>query len=1187
MFILSPSTAPTVAAAKSSPGEKSPPSSSTTEAQEEFVDDFRIGERIWVNGTKPGFIQFLGETQFAPGQWAGIVLDEPIGKNDGSVAGVRYFQCEALRGIFTRPSKLSRKQTADSEANGAQTPAGSTSRATSPTSASISTAASTATPQKAPQDTTTPSSMTNLLRTASESISNLSEAGSVKKGERELKIADRVLVGGTKAGVVRFLGETDFAKGEWCGVELDEPLGKNDGAVAGTRYFQCQAKYGLFAPVHKVTKIGFPSTTPAKAKTTVRKMVATPSNLKRSPSASSISSLSSVASSISGRPSRTGLLTETSSRYARKISGTTALQEALKEKQQHIEQLLAERDMERAELAKSTSHLGEMEHELTLLRTGHEQQVLEMDAKMDQLRALVVAADREKVELLNQLEEEKRKVEDLQFRVEEESITKGDLETQTRLEHARIKELEHSLLFEKTKAEKLQRELEDTRVATVSEKSRIMELERDLALRMKDVSELRQRLESTKGSGSTDDLALPSPLLEEVSSLRNQITAMNNEHLSQLNAWKYKLAASDSHHQQDLQQLRATNDTLSMDNKTLQAKLDQASVQTAEVVSQWKSKIEAAMASQQQAMEDLKSSSSKGAAEQSAELLEMKITFEKLKVERQAESENAKIEQERVRLVHAKEVEELKGQMLVITEDREKQLESLRSQLDSATDQHLVEMEEALSKLQDTELKVKDLQVSLSEGQERVGALEALEAQVATADQKVAEYELLQEAETRGKKEIERLGKQLEEAQSQIVTIKASQHDGESKVSDLAKQLEEREQSHAILEQALATVSQDKQTLEEQLQSMVSGSQTPSMERKMKSAEVKTTQLSEEKTKLENDISEMIKSSGDNSTQLTKMNKDLKEKEMYVFFYEQSRKQLQSTHERSLSEVSTKSETITKELSHKLQQAEDEVQSSKERNGQLEKQIQELKTQVERVQVGSKAHSCMKTSSPLFSSPASCCPGGRYGNCVPAFFFSRREEMKLAATHKSQQLSALHEENVKLSGELGRSKDEVTSHQKLEEERSALNNQLLEMKKRETLLKKGFDEEKNSLQKSIADTSALITERDNELERLRSEVSALRGENAMAKDLQSAVQTLQSDKAKLERKIQSLEKKINDDKRQLDNFVCTSAKSQIDFLNSVIVDLQRKNEELKMKLEMMVEASLNGNTSHDMNTSDR
>uniref|UniRef100_A0A8D0L867 CAP-Gly domain-containing protein n=1 Tax=Sphenodon punctatus TaxID=8508 RepID=A0A8D0L867_SPHPU len=308
--------APVSAAEKAASSEKSS-STPTSEAHDEFLDDFRVGERVWVNGNKPGFIQFLGETQFAPGQWAGIVLDESIGKNDGSVAGVRYFQCEPLRGIFTRPSKLARKVGAEDEANGTQT-----SRATSPTSTSATsivssppaatTHPSTGIPHKtsppAAKEHTTPSQISNLSKTASESISNLSEAGSVKKGERELKMGDRVLVGGTKAGVVRFLGETDFAKGEWCGVELDEPLGKNDGAVAGTRYFQCQPKYGLFAPVHKVTKIGFPSTTPAKAKTTVRKVVATPSNLKRSPSASSLSSLSSVASSVSSKPSRTGLV---------------------------------------------------------------------------------------------------------------------------------------------------------------------------------------------------------------------------------------------------------------------------------------------------------------------------------------------------------------------------------------------------------------------------------------------------------------------------------------------------------------------------------------------------------------------------------------------------------------------------------------------------------------------------------------------------------------------------------------------------------------------------------------------------------------------------------------------------------------------------------------------------------------
>ncbi|RVE66141.1 hypothetical protein OJAV_G00123560 [Oryzias javanicus] len=350
------------------------------------------------------------------------------------------------------------------------------------------------------------------MAASTESVSNTSDPDSLKKSRRELRLGDRVLVGGTKAGVVRFLGETDFAKGDWCGVELDEPLGKNDGAVAGTRYFQCLPRFGLFAPVHKVTRIGFPCTTPTKAMRSGRR-----STLKRSPSASSISSISSATSSISGKPSRAGLLTETSARYARKISGTTALQEALKEKQQHIEQLLAERDLERCEVAKATSHAGEVQQELALLRKGREQYANEMEAKLDQLRSLVEAADRDKVELLNQLEEEKRKVEDLQFRVEEACITRGDLETQTRLEHAHIKELEQSLLFEKTKAEKLQRDLEDARVATVSERSRIMELEREVA-------DLQLRL---RASQQKEDAASLSR--QQIGSLTSQVQAQEKK----------------------------------------------------------------------------------------------------------------------------------------------------------------------------------------------------------------------------------------------------------------------------------------------------------------------------------------------------------------------------------------------------------------------------------------------------------------------------------------------------------------------------------------------------------------------------------------------------------------------------------------------------------------------------------
>ena len=45
-----------------------------------------------MGGTKCGGIAFLGETKFAPGEWAGVVLDDPLGKNDGTVGGVEYFK---------------------------------------------------------------------------------------------------------------------------------------------------------------------------------------------------------------------------------------------------------------------------------------------------------------------------------------------------------------------------------------------------------------------------------------------------------------------------------------------------------------------------------------------------------------------------------------------------------------------------------------------------------------------------------------------------------------------------------------------------------------------------------------------------------------------------------------------------------------------------------------------------------------------------------------------------------------------------------------------------------------------------------------------------------------------------------------------------------------------------------------
>lgn len=73
------------------------------------TDSFIIGQRVWVGGIRPGHIQYIGDTHFAPGEWAGVVLDEPNGKNDGCVSGKRYFQCEPKRGIFSRLTRLTRE----------------------------------------------------------------------------------------------------------------------------------------------------------------------------------------------------------------------------------------------------------------------------------------------------------------------------------------------------------------------------------------------------------------------------------------------------------------------------------------------------------------------------------------------------------------------------------------------------------------------------------------------------------------------------------------------------------------------------------------------------------------------------------------------------------------------------------------------------------------------------------------------------------------------------------------------------------------------------------------------------------------------------------------------------------------------------------------------------------------------
>ncbi|XP_036118710.1 CAP-Gly domain-containing linker protein 4 [Molossus molossus] len=272
----------------------------------------KLGDRVVIAGQKVGTLRFCGTTEFASGQWAGIELDEPEGKNNGSVGKVQYFKCAPKYGIFAPLSKISkakdrrknmvhspsaravpliRSQKVDvahvtSKVNtglappkkdtvsepALPLPAGEELKTATEKDVnlpgSISSLSSTSSlehRQSHPKKSSTRSSSSRTTMSKSPSTSSRARAGpdssatsvanSARSEEGQLQPGDRVLVVGQRAGTIRFFGTTNFAPGYWYGIELEKPHGKNDGSVGGVQYFSCSPRYGIFAPPSRVQRL--------------------------------------------------------------------------------------------------------------------------------------------------------------------------------------------------------------------------------------------------------------------------------------------------------------------------------------------------------------------------------------------------------------------------------------------------------------------------------------------------------------------------------------------------------------------------------------------------------------------------------------------------------------------------------------------------------------------------------------------------------------------------------------------------------------------------------------------------------------------------------------------------------------------------------------------------------------------
>ncbi|KAI5618795.1 hypothetical protein C0J50_21466 [Silurus asotus] len=261
-----------------------------------------VGDKVVIAGQKVGTLRFCGRTEFAGGLWAGVELQQPEGKNDGSVAGVHYFTCHMKHGIFAPLSKISkfserRKPPPRRPAAPLRPPrhidlsrvkskvdTGTLSQSCSTSSSSLDCrhtpvlnlpipAPRQRRPLRPRQEWTPPNSRSTPLQSSQFGIveyilifasgnqlrgiarSRTPSASSSVSDVPVLRIGERVLVIGQRTGVVRYHGKTSFAPGIWLGIELDKPSGKNDGSVGGVKYFSCPPKHGVFAPPSRVQRI--------------------------------------------------------------------------------------------------------------------------------------------------------------------------------------------------------------------------------------------------------------------------------------------------------------------------------------------------------------------------------------------------------------------------------------------------------------------------------------------------------------------------------------------------------------------------------------------------------------------------------------------------------------------------------------------------------------------------------------------------------------------------------------------------------------------------------------------------------------------------------------------------------------------------------------------------------------------
>lgn len=90
---------------------------------------------------------------------------------------------------------------------------------------------------------------------------NLRISSTMKAGDR----CRIINIQGERRGLVKYVGKImhlDEGENIWVGIEFDEPVGRNNGLIQGTRIFECKPNHGSFVKPKQVEVGDFPELDP-------------------------------------------------------------------------------------------------------------------------------------------------------------------------------------------------------------------------------------------------------------------------------------------------------------------------------------------------------------------------------------------------------------------------------------------------------------------------------------------------------------------------------------------------------------------------------------------------------------------------------------------------------------------------------------------------------------------------------------------------------------------------------------------------------------------------------------------------------------------------------------------------------------------------------------------------------------